>query len=396
MARLTKRSVESVALPAKGPVYAWDEQLPGFGLKVTANDRRIYIVKYRVGGGRAGRQRWFTLGTHGVLTCEQARAQAAQILAAARRGEDPQGNRRLTGGEPRVVDLWRRYEAEHLPRKKAKSSEDDRQKARDYLLPKLGRLRVKEVTRADVQQLHQSLAARPYQANRVLALVSKMMSLAEAWGIRAPNSNPCQHVEKFKEEARRRYLNAVELARLGAAIRSGQEKSTIGVYAVAAIQLLLLTGARLNEILSAQWQWVDWDRCVINLPDSKTGAKPIYLSDAALDVLRTLNDRQDRGTSDYIIKGRHHGKPLVNLTKPWRRLCAAADLSDVRLHDLRHTAASIGVGAGVTLPLVGKLLGHSQPQTTQRYAHVDADPALAAANQIGDTIARHLFHTAEE
>ena len=116
---------------------------------------------------------------------------------------------------------------------------------------------------------------------------------------------------------------------------------------------------------------------MINLPDSKTGAKPIYLSDAALGVLRNLHDRPDRLTSDYIIKGRHRGKPLVNLTKPWHRLCAAADLQRVRLHDLRHTAASIGVGSGVTLPIVGRLLGHSQPQTTQRYAHVDADPALA-------------------
>ena len=350
MARLTKRSVESVAKPAKGPVYAWDEQLPGFGVKVTASDRRIYIVKYRVGGGRAGRQRWFTLGVHGMLTCEQARAQAAQILAAARRGEDPQGNRRSMGGELTVADLWRRYEAEHLPRKKAKSSEDDRQKARDYVLPKLGRLHVNEVTRADVQHLHQSLAARPYQANRVLALLSKMMSLAEAWGMRPPNSNPCQHVEKFKEEARRRYLNSAELTRLGAAIKVGQETGDINVYIAAAIQLLLLTGARLNEMLSARWQWLDWDRRVINLPDSKTGAKPIYLSDAALGVLRALYDRPDRCTSDRIIKGRRHGKPLVNLTKPWRRICAAADLSEVRIHDLRHTAASIGVGSGVTLP----------------------------------------------
>ena len=155
-----------------------------------------------------------------------------------------------------------------------------------------------------------------------------------------------------------------------------------------AIQLLLLTGARLNEMLSARWQWLDWDRCVINLPDSKTGAKPIYLSDAALSVLRILDDRHDRVASDYIIKGRHHGKPLVNLAKPWRRLCAAADLQGVRLHDLRHTAASIGVGSGVSLPIMGRLLGHTQPQTTQRYAHVDSDPALTAANRIGEAVAK--------
>ena len=166
-----------------------------------------------------------------MLTCEQAREQATQILAAARRDEDPQDSRQLMRGALTVADLWRRYEAEHLPRKKAKSIEDDRQKARDYVLPKLGGLRVNEVTRGDVQRLHQSLAARPYQANRVLALVSKMMSLAEAWGMRADSSNPCRHVDKFKEEARRRYLSAAELGRLGTAIRSGQETGTIDVYA---------------------------------------------------------------------------------------------------------------------------------------------------------------------
>jgi integrase len=150
-----------------------------------------------------------------------------------------------------------------------------------------------------------------------------------------------------------------------------------------AIRLLLLTGARVSEVLSARWDWVAWDRRVIELPDSKTGAKPLFLSEAAVAALRNLRDDEDQ---PFIIRGRFADRPLVNLAKPWRRVCALAKLEGVRIHDLRHTAASIGVATGTSLPIIGRLLGHSQSQTTQRYAHVDRDPALIAADKIGDAI----------
>jgi integrase len=181
-------------------------------------------------------------------------------------------------------------------------------------------------------------------------------------------------------------LNKDELRRLGVALDELEANSAHGVYAAAAIKLLLLTGARVNEVLQARWDWVDWDRNSIVLPDSKTGPKPLFLSNPALEVLRDLSARPEAATSAYIIKGRLRGKPLVNLTKPWKELCRAAELDDVRIHDLRHTAASVGVGHGLSLPIIGRLLGHSQPQTTNRYAHVDGDPALLAINTIGETI----------
>jgi hypothetical protein len=166
---------------AKAPVYAWDDQLAGFGIKVLPSGRRKYVCKYRVGGGRGARDRWFLIGTHGQLTCDQAREIAMQILSAVARGEDPQSDRLAAREAPTLSDFWNRYSAEHLPRKKASSRIDDNQKARDYILPRLGRRKLAEITRADVHDLHRELADRPYQANRVLALLSKMLNLAEAW-----------------------------------------------------------------------------------------------------------------------------------------------------------------------------------------------------------------------
>ncbi len=180
------------------------------------------------------------------------------------------------------------------------------------------------------------------------------------------------------------------MRRLGVALDELEANSSHGVYAAAAIKLLLLTGARVNEVLQARWDWVDWGRRCIILPDSKTGPKPLFLSNPALVVLRDLSARPEAATSAYIIKGRLRGKPLVNLAKPWKGLCRAAELDGVRIHDLRHTAASVGVGHGLSLPIIGRLLGHSQPQTTYRYAHVDGDPALLAINTIGETIGTAL------
>lgn len=372
------------------PVLAWDDQLKGFGLKVLPTGKRVYLCKYRVGGGRAGRARWYTLGTHGAITCEQARELATQILAAVARGNDPQAERAAGREAPTMAELWARYEAEHLPKKKASSRVDDLRVARDYILPSLGRLKVAAVTRADIQDLHRRLSDRPYQANRLLALTSKMMNLAELWGYRPDNTNPCRHIERYPEQKRQRYLTQQELQRLGKVLADEAAARRHGRYVVTAIKLLLFTGARVSEILGARWSWLSVPDRRINLPDSKTGAKPVFLSEEAMAVLQDLRSRPDAETSDFIIKGRIAGRPLVNLAKPWKAICERADLPEVRIHDLRHTVASIGVAQGLSLPILGRLLGHSQPQTTNRYAHVDADPALTAANLIGKVVGASL------
>jgi integrase len=389
MATLTKRIVEA-ARPAALVSYLWDDQLAGFGLKILPDGRRRYLVKYRVKGGRAARQRWFSLGGHGQVTCEQARARALQVLSAVARGEDPQASLEAERAAPTVAELWGRYEAEHLPRKKARSGEGDRQKARDHILPALGRLKVSDVRRADVQRLHHKLSDRPYQANRVLALLSKMFNLAEAWAMRPEHTNPCLHVERFPEAARQRYLTPPELRALGAALQEHDASGAISTSAAAAIRLLLLTGARVSEILSARWEWIGWSRRVLRLADSKTGAKEIFLNDQSLLVLTGLLMVAGGDSNPYVIRGRVLGQPITDLSRPWKLVCARANLRGVRIHDLRHTAASVGVGAGLNLPLIGRLLGHTQMQTTQRYAHVDIDPALIAANAIGNAISHMM------
>lgn len=390
MARLTKRVVEAVEPTAK-PAFLWDDQLAGFGVKVLPNGQRRYLVKYRAGGGgRAAPQRWYTLGTHGAITTEQAREVAQQVLAAVARGEDPQGDKFAFREAPVMGELWDRYVTDHLPMKKRTSQLDDRQKWRDYIEPKIGRRKVNQVRREEIDSIHKSLADRPYVANRVLALLSKLFNLAEKWEMRSDGSNPCRHVTKFKEHARDRYLTGEELARLGAALREGLDTHSETPHMVAAIQLLLLTGARLNEVLGAHWDWVDLDRRVINLPDSKTGKKPLFLSDAAVEILKGLQALSTSKECPYVIRGRTKDQPLTNLAKPWKRLCDRAEIEGVRLHDLRHTAASIGVANGMSLPIIGRILGHTQARTTQRYAHVDIDPALAAADRIGNTVSAAL------
>lgn len=202
------------------------------------------------------------------------------------------------------------------------------------------------------------------------------------WGLRPDGSNPTAHVDKFAEEARERFLSPDELARLGKALSEAADAGE-SPYVVGALRLLILTGARLSEVLTLKWEHVDFDARLLRLPDSKTGKKTIALPAAALEVLTSL-PRQEG--NHYVVCGAVVGAHLINLHKPWRRIRKSAGLDDVRIHDLRHSFASVAVAGGASLPLIGALLGHSQPQTTQRYAHVANDPRLAAADAVADRI----------
>jgi len=382
MPKLTKRDID--ALVATGcPAYLWDEAVPGFGVKALPSGAKRFIIKYRAdGGGRSARQRWYTIGTYGALTLDQARDMARQVHADIARGGDPQGRKSGLRTAPTLKDVWSRFETEELPEKKPLTRRDYKAIWEDLIRAKFGNSKVEALTRSEVDRFHKALRSTPYRANRALALLSRLMSLAEAWEWRSQGTNPCKHVSRFEERARTRYLTAGELKRLGTSLAKSEADGTISATARNAIELLLLTGARLNEILTAKWQWVDMRNGVINLPDSKTGAKPIYLSEQTKIVLK--RQKKLHGKKPYIFPSPTDAKkPYVNLRKSWDRVCKNAKISGVRLHDLRHTAASIAISQGASLPVIGRLLGHSQAQTTQRYAHVDADPALKAANEIG-------------
>lgn len=386
MAKLTKREIDALLASGDTPAYLWDEAVPGFGIKALPSGSKRFILKYRTdGGGRSAKQRWYTIGTYGALTLDQARDLARQAHAEIARGGDPQGKKSNLRAAPTLNDTWNRFEAEELPQKKVLTQRDYRAIWNNMVRPKFGTSKVETIARSDIDRFHKAYRDTPYRANRALALLSRLLSLAEAWEWRAQGANPCKHVARFEERPRTRYLRTIELKRLGIALPKLEADGIITPTARNAIELLLLTGARLNEILTAKWQWVDLKKSVLNLPDSKTGAKPVYLSDQAKLVLK--RQKGTTGRKVYVFpSATNPKKPFVNLRKPWERVCASAKINDVRLHDLRHTAASIAVAQGASLPVIGRLLGHSQAQTTQRYAHVDADPALKAANEIGSFV----------
>ena len=376
--RLTKRQVEAAERGARD-VFLWDSAVPGFGLRVLPSGKRSYLVQYRVGR----RTRRLALGLHGTLTAEQARGLAREALASVRHGGDPSATRHAARVAPTVADFAERYTEQHAKLKKRPSSvRSDLTLLRVHILPRLGKHPLDDVTRADVTALAHSLRAHPAVANRVLALLSKMMNLAERWGLRPDGSNPVRHVERNRERARERFLSEAELGRLGDALAEAEQMGTETPENIAAIRLAVLTGARRGEILGLRWDWIDFDRGTARLPDSKSGAKTLQLGAPALAVLASLERR-----TEFVLPGRHDVGHVVDLNGVWRRIRDRAELDDVRLHDLRHTYASVGAGSGNSLVVLGSLLGHRSAQTTRRYSHLSESPLRDASEAIASRIA---------
>ena len=383
MAKLSKRLVEAAEVRAS-EYMIWDGEIAGFGLRVLPSGRRSYLVQYRVGT----RSRRLTLGAHGVLTPEQARTLAMQALAAVRAGADPAEDRKQRREAILVRELAERFDREHISvRVKESTAREYRRNLKRFILPSFGRLRVEEVTRADVARFHHGLRHIPYQANRNLEIISKMFSLAEMWGLRPDGSNPRRHIAKYPEEKRERFLSPAEMKRLGEVLDEMAAERIEHPSAIVAVRLLLLTGCRLNEIMKLRWEDVDLAAGALRLPDSKTGARTVHVGQAVLDQLATT---ERDPFNPHVIAGTLPGRPLSDLQPFWRRVRARAGLKNVRIHDLRHTFASVAVAAGQSLPMIGKLLGHSQVQTTARYAHLAGDPVRSAANDVAATIAANM------
>lgn len=404
--KLTKRTVDALA-PTNRPYIVYDEDLAGFGCRVMPTGTKSWVVEYRPhGGGRGVAKRRVTLSKVGPLTAEQARKAASEILAKVRLGADPAVERDQRRASVTVSQLIEAFDAEHVRGKLKVSTGKSYEAGLDLLAKAHGSQKAEALTRAQLATLHAKCRETPFAANRALAAWSKMFTWAAARGLVPEGHNPARGIERYREERRERFLTPNELERLGAALaeaetiglswdvdvsrptakhlpREENRRTRLDPFVVAAIRLLLFTGARLREILEAKWSQLDQDRGVLFLADSKTGAKPLYLSSAALNILAGLPRVVD---SPYIIVGGKAGAPRSDLKKPWASICRAASLDGVRIHDIRHSFASIGAGASLGLPVIGKLLGHSQAATTHRYAHLDTDPLRRAVDTIGDRL----------
>jgi integrase len=406
MVKLTKQPVENLKPRAK-PYIEYDTELIGFGVAVYPSGVKSWVCEYRPhGGGRGIAKKRVTLGKTSQLTPDQARKGAAELLAAVRLGGDPaqeKVERRASVTVAQLIDL---FDAQYVGPMLKPGTAVSHRIALDELRCAHGALKATALTRAHVATLHFRMADRPYAANRAAAVWSKAFVWAADAGLIPEGHNPAKGIKKYREQGRERFLTSEELARLGDALREGEivglpysvdgtkptakhaakadhRRVKLDQYATAALRLLILTGARLREILHAKWEQIDVERGLIFLADSKTGKKPLYLSAAAQKVLADVP--RVKG-NPYVIAGAKDGAPRSDLKKPWAAISRAAGLEGVRLHDLRHSFASFGAGASLGLPIIGKLLGHSQPSTTARYAHLDADPMRRAVDTIGATI----------
>ena len=403
--RFTKRTLDQ-AEPRERPFFLWDGHLKGLGARVDPSGAKTFVLRYRPKShGANSPKRFVTIGRYGVLTVDEARNRAREILGAVASGEDPAADLAHKRAASTFAEVADRFLNEHVnSKRKSKTATAYKALLENYAVPALGSRKAEAITRAEVSRLHSQLAETPYQANRLLAVIGSLYAFAEKQGLVTEHCNPARKIEKFPEERRERFLSSVEIERLGVAIRLGEttgipwtvevakprskhlpktenQRTLLSADAAAALRLLIFTGARLREILDLRWEHVDLERGLLLLPDSKTGRKTIVLNRAAATVLQTHPRR-----GPFVIPGDDPERPRSDLKKPWAAVCRHAGLTGLRIHDLRHTFASIGAGASLGLPIVGKLLGHSQAQTTARYAHLDVDPLVRAANLIGDHI----------
>lgn len=372
MPKLNKRAIDALKPEAKD-YFIWDSQIAGFGVRVMPSGAKSYQAQYRKGG----RTRRVSLGRHGKITVDEARRLAKDVMGQVAMGENPAEEIALERRAPTVASLCKRFFKDHAEERCKPTTQKEYRRALDlFIKPEIGSFKVIDVERKDIAALHHKYRDTPYQANRTLQVLSKMFNMAEIWGLRPDGSNPCRHVPKYREQKRERYLSQHELQRLGEALSEAERDGSESVHVVAAFRLLILTGCRLREIQTLQWGFIT--DAGMELPDTKTGARRIPLPAAARAVLSTLPRTPG---NPYVIEGKLEKSHITDLQHPWRRIRARAGLDDVRIHDLRHTYASNAVSSGMPIQMVGRLLGHTQIQTTMRYAHLADDPVRRAAEE---------------
>ncbi len=379
--KLTKRVVDALSVEKNDAAF-WDRELAGFGVRVYATGRKVYVVQSR---GPWGPKR-VTLGRHGEMSCEEARKQAALVIDRIKRGEEPEP--KPPEAAPTVAGLAERFMRDHAETHcKPDTARSYRSLIENHVEPALGGMAVAQVGRAEVAALHHGLRDTPAVANAAVGLLSKMFKMAEAWGLLPAGNNPCRGLLRYRTRKRERFLTQDEFRRLGRALREFEAEGRTWAAAVAAIRLLALTGCRRSEILDLHWDDVDRTAGELRLKEAKAGPRMVPLTAPALKVLEGI----PRSPEDpWVISSKYGRGRLGNLSYYWGSVRERAGLDDVRIHDLRHSYASRALALGESLSAIGRLLGHRHVVSTARYAHLMRDAEKAAAARVGESIGVHV------
>ena len=363
----------------------WDKELSGFGVRVYPTGARVYIAQAR---GPRGPKR-VAVGRHGVIHAEQARQRAAMIISRIKAGEEPVPKSMKQARGPSVAELAKRYLEEYVEvRCKPRTVVQTRAIVHRHIVSVLGRLPLAAVERAQVVDLHQRLCATPAVANRVVRTLSLIYRLAEGWGLVPKGCNPCRSIVKYPGRRRERFLTDEEFIRLGEVLNEAETRGGASAPTVAALKLLILTGCRKSEILSLRWEDVALNESELRLPDAKTGARVVPLSPPAIELLAGLPQVKN---NPWVIPGKKPDEHMRYIDDAWEIIRVRAGLDDVRIHDLRHSFASRALALGESLPMIGKLLGHTQIETTARYAHLARDSMYEAATRIAESFATDIL-----
>lgn len=421
--KFTKTAIDG--LSPKDKIYReWDQDIKGFGVRVSPSGRKAFFIQYTRPDGKKDS---FTIGAYGTLSLKQAQDIARAKIGDIRAGNNPKADKVRARQYPSLKEFMALFIQDYAKHNvKEKTLKGYEGVIRSAIIPALGNKRIDTIETQDISRLKNSYADKPYQANQIIAILSKAYNWALEESLYKDLINPCANVKKYGKKqgvkSRERYLTAEEISRLSKVFRRMENGKALvmfdmnkqafdenkalkrqynpdtGIYAVAALMLMFLTGCRKDEILTLKWEYIDIDNKMIRLPDSKTGSKVVFFDEHALGILNRLKafeaEKAEQSkdiqkairANPYVIKGKHYESRLIGIQKVWEGIRESIGINDVRIHDIRHTFASQAVSSGASLPLIGKLLGHSEPATTARYAHLYDDPQRALNSKVSKEI----------
>lgn len=378
MARIARRTVASFGLGDREEAWLWDEDLPGFGLRMQRSGKKTYYVQYRT-GGRGSATRRVVLGPESILSPEEARKEAKSVLAQVRLGADPARARNLKRAEPTISALCDRYLKEHVKtHNKASTAAEIERAVGAKIRPHFGNTKLSDLTRAKVKEWHSGMSATPYEANRCLAYLSKLLNLAvKEWEL--STENPCIGVNRFPERKRERFFSDQDLTQIGAALLQLEDEGKFPTSAFAVIRLVAVTGLRIGEALALTWPEVDLDRSCLNLLDAKAGSRTVPLGLSARNFLKALDKD---GT--HVFHEIKQDKPLSHWTvrKLWDAVRERSGIPDARIHDFRHTTGTYAAQTGANAFMVRDILGHKTMAMTGRYVEKSVDPIRSVADVV--------------